>query len=124
MHPSTPDDLSALLDTQRTLESELRLLPPDPESAIAAGQAVLAFAARESEAFSCLAALVDEAAHRDLAREHAEMAEDLTLLEWLLTSGEDDKDVAVLSSSLVRRMREHIERDGRLLRRALRMSHT
>ena len=122
MHPSTPGDLSELLQTQRALEDELRLLPPGVDSALAAGHAVLAFAARETEAFSLLQSLLDPAAHQDLARQHAEIAEDLTLLEWLLTSGEDERDVDVLSRSLVRRMREHVERDGRLLVRALRLS--
>lgn len=122
MPASIPGDLPALLETQRALEAELRLLPPDVGSALAAGQAVLAFADREAEAFSSLEALLDPAAHQDLAREHAEIAEDLTLLEWLLTSGEDAKDVDVLSRSLVRRMREHVERDGRLLVRALRLA--
>ena len=66
-----------------------------------------------------LTTLLDPAVHAELAREHEEFAEDLQLLRWLLDTTPESPDVAVLTASLVRRMRQHTERDGRLLARAI-----
>jgi hypothetical protein len=122
MLPSAPADLAALLDLQRTLEAQLRRLPDRAQNTLLVGRAVLEFAERESEASSVLEALLDPAAYQDLEREHGEIAGDLALLEWLVSSGENPQDVPVLSRSLMRRMRDHVERDGRLLLRGLRLS--
>jgi hypothetical protein len=66
-----------------------------------------------------LLAALDPSIHRDMAREHEEFAEDLELLRWLLETTPDSPDLVVLTESLVRRMRQHVERDGRLLARAV-----
>jgi len=110
--------LSALLAEQRDLEGRIRELQASPSDALAVGEALLAFAAREDEAFSTLAPLLDPAAHAELAAEHQQFAEDLELLEWLLRTTPGSPDVPMLTMSLIRRMRQHIDRDGRLLARA------
>ena len=79
---------------------------------------MLAFADCEDEAFLGLASLLDPAARHEFIAEHRQIAEDLTLLDWLLHTTPDSPDVAVLTASLLRRMRQHIARDGRLLARA------
>jgi hypothetical protein len=90
-----------------------------PREALAAGEALLAFAKHEDEAFSALTPLLDPAARAELCAEHEQIAEDLELLGWLLRTAPDSSDLPVLTTSLVRRMRRHIDRDGRLLARAV-----
>lgn len=110
--------LAALLQEQRALEQRINGLGPCAEETLVVGGALLAFAGREDEAFSTLAPLIDPAARQELAAEHRQIAEDLTLLDWLVRTTPASPDIAVLTASLVRRMREHIDRDGRLLARA------
>jgi hypothetical protein len=110
--------LAALLAEQRELEARLHGLEGDPLQVLAVGDALLSFAARENEAFDALAALLDPAVEAELTDEHRQFAEDLELLEWLLQATPDSPDVAMLSASLVRRMRQHIDRDGRLFSQA------
>lgn len=119
MQPSSAQStLAALLDEQRALEERIHRLEACPEDALVVGEALLGFAAREESAFSAVARLLDPAVQRDLAGEHEQIAEDLQLLEWLLRTTPDSPDVTVLTTSLLRRMRQHIDRDGRLLARA------
>ena len=108
----------ALLEGQRALEARIHALAPCPEDALVLGDALLAFAGREDTAFSAVARLLDPAAQQELAAEHQQIADDLTLLDWLVRSTPDSPDVIVLTSALVHRMRQHIDRDGRLLARA------
>ncbi|HJR60577.1 MAG TPA: hypothetical protein VJ813_14295 [Vicinamibacterales bacterium] len=116
--------LAVLLAEQRELEERVHRLEPCAEAALMIGYYVLAFAAREDEAFAALAPLLDPAARQELAADHHQIAEDLALLEWLLSNGTDSPDIAVLTSSLIRRMRQHVDRDGRLLARAAGMLGT
>lgn len=118
MHSTGPSVLTVLLAEQRDLETCIHGLEGDPRHVLAAGEALLSFAAREHEAFDALAPLLDPAVEAELTSEHQQFAEDLELLEWLLESTPDSPDVAMLSASLVRRMRQHIDRDGRLLTQA------
>lgn len=113
-----PSLLAALLDEQRDLEGRIHELQTSPAETLAVGGALLAFAAREDEAFSALAPLLDPAVHAEMTAEHEQFAEDLDLLEWLLRTTPASPDVPVLTASLIRRMRQHIDRDGRLLARA------
>ena len=110
--------LAALIAEQRGLEGRIAVLQESPTEALALGDALLAFAAREDEAFAALAPLLDPAAQAELAAEHQQFAEDLELLEWLLRTTPASPDIPVLTTSLIRRMRQHIDRDGRLLSRA------
>lgn len=119
MHPSSAlSALAVLLAEQRAIEARIHDRTPCPEEALIVGDALLAFASREDRAFSALAPLLDPAAQQELAAEHQRIAEDLTLLDWLVRTTPDSSDVIVLTTSLVQRMRQHIERDGRLLARA------
>ena len=113
--------LAAWSLAQRALEERLHDRCACPEDALAAGRALLAFADCEDEAFLGLASLLDPAARQEFVAEHQLIAEDLTLLDWLLQTTPDSPDVAVLTDSLLRRMRQHIDRDGRLLKRAARL---
>src|SRR5688500_6665878 len=115
---SAQSTLAALLAEQRALEEQIDRLEARPEDALVVGQALLGFAAREESAFSAVTRLLDPAVQRDLAGEHEQIAEDLQLLEWLVRTTPDSPDVTVLTTSLLRRMRQHIDRDGRLLARA------
>jgi hypothetical protein len=110
-HPA----LAAWSRAQRALEERLHNRCMCPEDALVAGRALLAFADYEDEAFSGLATLLDPAARQDFVTEHHQIAEDLTLLESLLHTTPDSPDVAELTASLLRRMRQHLDRDGRLL---------
>jgi hypothetical protein len=123
MQPSSEQStLAALLEEQRALEQQVHSVGECAEEALVVGQAVLAFAAREDHAFSALAPLLDPAVQQELADEHQEIAEDLGLLGWLVATTPDSPDVNVLTTSLLRRMRQHIDRDGRLLVRAAAMN--
>jgi len=110
--------LAALLAEQHDLEARIHRLEGDPRQVLAVGDAVLSFASRENEAFDALTPLLDPAVEAELTSEHRQFAEDLELLEWLLQTTPDSPDVAMLSASLIRRMRQHIDRDGRLLSQA------
>jgi hypothetical protein len=110
--------LAALLAEQRDLEARIHELEGDPRQVMAVGAALLAFAAREHEAFEALAPLLDPAVEAELSGEHRQFADDLDLLQWLLQTTPASPDVAMLSTSLICRMRQHIDRDGRLLSRA------
>ena len=114
-HPS----FASLLAEQQELVTQVLNLYPAPREVLEAGAAVLRFAEREEQAFASVAPLLDPAVRQELAAEHRQFAEDLELLEWLIETTPDSPDVAVLTTSLIRRMRQHIERDGRLLSRAV-----
>lgn len=113
--------LGKLLESHRDIEERIRAIAASPEDVLSVGQDVLAFASREDEAFSSLTTLIDPDVRAELAAEHRRLAEDLELLEWLMRTSPDSPDVGVLADALVRRMREHLHRDGRLLARAIRM---
>ena len=110
--------LGTLIEEQRELEARIHDLHASPRDTLIVGESLLAFAAREDEAFSVLTPLLDPVVQAELAAEHHRIADDLELLEWLLQASPMSPDVAVLTASLVRRMRQHINRDGRLLSRA------
>ena len=110
--------LDALIAEHRDLQMHIEGLLASPRETLAAGEALLAFAKHENEAFSALTPLLDPAARAELCAEHEQIAEDLELLRWLLRTAPDSSDLTVLTTSLVRRMRRHIDRDSRLLARA------
>jgi hypothetical protein len=112
------DRRSALATLLEELGARIDHATPRPEEAVAIGEALLTFAGREDDLFSALAPLLDPAARQDLAAEHHRIAEDLALLDWLVRTTPDSPDVPILTTSLLRRMRLHIDRDERLLARA------
>ena len=115
--------LISLLAEQRDLEERLQH-QRGPVETLALGRALLRFAARESAAFQTLAPLLDPAVQRDLATEHRQIADDLDLLAWMVQTTPDSGDVPVLANSLGQRMQHHINRDGRLLSRAVALAQT
>lgn len=111
--------LATLVDSQRAIETLVRRAGHSPQEVLEIGRQVLQFAEREEEAFRSLLPLMDNAVRTVLATEHEQFSEDLRLLEWLLVHTPDSPDVPALAGSLARRMTDHLERDGRLLARAV-----
>jgi hypothetical protein len=120
--PSAQCTLAALLSEQRALEAQIHGLVPCVEDMLVVGRALLAFAEREEKAFAAVTSLLDPAVHQDLAAEHQRLDEDLQLLDWLVRTTPESPDVPVLTASLLTRMQQHIDRDGRLLTRACGLS--
>jgi hypothetical protein len=117
-----PDTLSRLLAIQQALEARTTAVEQAPASVLEVGKAVLDFASSEEEAFFPILPLLDPAVRSELGDEHEQLAEDLQLLEWLVSTTPDSPDVGTLSDALARRMHAHVARDGRLLAHALRLS--
>lgn len=115
-------ELQRLMDLQRILEERASGLRASASDVLEVGAAVLEFAKREEAAFFPLLPLLDPAALAELGGEHEHLGEDLQLLEWLVSTTPDSPDVGTLAEAIVRRMRSHIARDGRLLARAERMA--
>ena len=119
MESSLPrDTLVTLLAEQRALEEQVHDLRLSAPQTLRVGEALLAFARREDQAFSAVAPLLDPVVQLGLEVEHRQFEEDLQLLEWLVNTTPKSPDVLVLTVSLRMRMRQHVERDGRLLARA------
>ncbi len=119
MEPSLPrETLVTLLAEQRALEEQVHDLRLSATQTLRVGQALLAFARREDQAFSAVAPLLDPVVRLGLEVEHRQFEEDLQLLEWLVKTTPESPDVLVLTVSLRMRMRQHVDRDGRLLARA------
>lgn len=110
--------LTALMAEQQALEEQVHDLRLGAEQTLRVGNALLSFAQREDQAFSAVASLLDPIVQQDLAREHRQLEEDLQLLDWLVQTTPDSPDILVLTVSLRTRMRQHVDRDGRLLSRA------
>jgi hypothetical protein len=113
-----------VLQEHRTLVSALDISPLTPREVIAVGRSLLAFAGTEGTSLRVLLSLLEPAVRDDLATEHERLADDLALLEWLIESAPGSPDVTTLADSLIRRMREHVSRDGRLLEQAARLGAT
>jgi hypothetical protein len=109
---------NALGRAVRALDELTRSLDNSPRQVLAAGAALLDFASHEEDTFATLLPLIDPSARIDLAAEHERLAEDLDLLDWLVSTSPDSPDVAVLSESLARRIWHHANRDRRLLERS------
>jgi hypothetical protein len=118
---SVRGDLEALIAQQRALLARLNAAPPTAGEILRLGQEVLRFAEYEEHAFFPILPLLDPIARAELAHEHDEILEDLKLVEWLLATTPDSPDVAILTEAVARKVRNHVERDGRLLERASRL---
>ncbi len=114
--------LNRLLDLQRALEARTLAVEPSAAAVLEVGRAVLEFASSEEEAFFPLLPLLDPAVRSELGEEHEQLAEDLQLLQWLVSTTPDSPDVASLAGALARRMHTHVARDGRLLAHAVRLA--
>jgi hypothetical protein len=111
-----------MLQEHRGLAIALATPSLTPGEVVALGRSLLAFARREGQSLAVLLSMLEPAVRDDLAAEHERLADDLALLAWLMEAAPQSPDVAMLAESLVRRMREHVSRDGRLLERAARLS--
>lgn len=119
---ASPAEIQRLMRLQEILAERTSGLGVSPAEVLEVGAAVLEFAEREESAFFPLLPLLDPAARAELGGEHVQLAEDLQLLEWLISTTPDSPDVATLAEAIARRMRSHIARDGRLLAQAARMA--
>lgn len=119
---TTRVDLERLIDQQQALLARLEPLHPSAQEILRLGAEVLEFAEREEDAFFPLLPLLDPIARAELGHEHDEIGEDLKLLEWLLATTPDSPDVEILAAAVIRKLRNHVERDGRLLLRASRLT--
>jgi hypothetical protein len=115
-------EIERLMALQRMLETRTSGLGASATDVLKAGAAVLEFAGREEAVFFPLLPLLDPAAKAELGGEHEQLAEDLELLDWLVTTTPESPDIGMLAEAIARRMRAHIERDGRLLAQAARMA--
>jgi len=93
-----------------------------PVQVLEVGRALLKVAENEEDALAALAPMLDPVVWRELHDQHTQLADDLSLLDWLLKATPDSPDVTMLAGSLISRMRAHVERDCRLLDQACRMS--
>jgi hemerythrin HHE cation binding domain-containing protein len=116
------DDLEALLEQQRALLARLDALEPSAAEVLELGAEVLRFAEQEERAFFPLLPLLDPIARAELGHEHDELTEDLELLEWLVATTPESPDVEILAHALIKRVRNHVDRDGRLLLRASKLT--
>lgn len=119
---TTRDDVEELLARQGALLTRLDGLRGDAGKVLELGTDVLRFAEEEERAFFPLLPLLDPIARAELTHEHGEIGEDLKLLEWLLATTPDSPDVEILAAAVERKVRNHVERDGRLLLRASRLT--
>lgn len=110
-----------MLQEHRGLVTALDRSPLTPAEVIALGRSLLAFAGTEGQSLAVLLSMLEPAVRDDLAAEHERLEDDLALLAWLMEAAPESPDVVALADSLVRRMREHVCRDGRLLERAARL---
>lgn len=107
-----------MLQEHRGLAIALDKSSITPAEVIALGRSLLAFAGTDGQSLAVLLSMLEPAVREDLAGEHQRLADDLALLAWLMEAAPESPDIAALADSLVRRMREHVSRDGRLLERA------
>lgn len=111
-----------MLQEHRGLAAALDRSSLSPEDVISLGRSLLSFAGTEGQSLAVLLSMLEPAVRDDLAAEHERLEDDLALLAWLIEAAPESPDIADLSESLVRRMRDHVSRDGRLLERAARLS--
>lgn len=114
--------VSRMLQEHRGLATALDKSPLTPAEVIALGRSLLAFAGKEGQSLAVMLSMLEPAVRDDLAGEHERLKDDLALLGWLMEAAPESADVAALADSLVRRMREHVSRDRRLLERAARIA--
>lgn len=87
----------------------------DPEAVLQLGAAVVLHGLVEELHLFALHRLLDPSVRDELRAEHDRIEETLSLLEELLAEPVPSDDLAALTAALARRLREHVERDGRVL---------
>mgnify|MGYP003406488325 FL=1 len=85
-----------------------------PGAVLDLGAAVLFHGAVERELLFPLNPLLDFEVQTEYARRHAQLADDLALLESLAETDPDSPDVEILCSALLSRLKQHIAQDDRV----------
>ena len=116
---SSREALLSLARSQSAVEQAAHRIDARPGDVLVVGRMLLRLAEHEQEALRPLLPLLDPAVRAILEAEHQQIDEDLALLDWLAATDSDSPDIAVLTTSLTRRIREHLGRDRRLLDRAM-----
>jgi hypothetical protein len=122
MDSPTAADLERLIALEESVRTRLAAVAENPAAVLAAGQEVLDFAALEERLFFPILPLLDVHAREQLGDEHRLLADDLQLLHHLIATSPESPDVDTLASALTRRLRDHMERDSRLLAQGLRLA--
>ena len=115
-------DLERLAAFEHDVSDRLALVEKNPAAVLDAGREVLAFAAIEERLLFPILPLLDPVARAELSIEHEHLADDMQLLESLITGSPESPDVAALASALADRLRAHLARDGRLIAQAVRLA--
>ena len=121
MATSSAKDLEDLAAFQRSVSQRLADADENPAAVLVAGAEVLAFAQVEERLFFPIVPLLDPLVSAELEHEHEQLADDLQLLQSLFTADRECPDAATLATALARRLRSHLERDGRLIAHAIRL---
>ena len=117
MAPSPhPDLLLRVAREHRRLERlAATVRETEPDVVLQLGAAVVLHGLVEELYLFALHRLLDPAVREELRADHDRIEETLSLLEELLADPDPGDDLPVLTAALARRLREHVERDGRLL---------
>ena len=114
-------DLEDLAAFQGSVSRRLEDADENPAAVLAAGAEVLAFAQVEERLLFPIVPLLDPSVRAELEHEHEQLADDLQLLQSLFTADPECPDAATLATAVARRLRSHLERDGRLIAHAIRL---
>jgi hypothetical protein len=117
MRVTTPDSaLEAAVRQHRALLSSAADTRPDDVGAVLdLGVAVSELGRLERDCVFGAARYVSAAVIESLVAEHVELAEHLACLDELRHAEPQSDDLAVMCEAMLRRLREHLERDERVL---------
>lgn len=96
-----------------------RTSPADPAAVLDLGATVLVHRALQVARASRILSWLDPVVSARIAEEQERLGEDLELLRELLESKSQSADAAALSGALVRRLRDQLQHDERVLHRPL-----
>ena len=112
----TPDLLRRAAREHRRLERLAATVgDDDPGAVLQLGSAVVLHGLFEEIHLFQVHRLLDPSVRDELRVDHDRIGEDLALLEDLLAEGSPCDDLPPLTAALARHLREHVERDGRVL---------
>lgn len=114
--PSPPALLRRAVREHRRLERQATATgASDPADVLRLGSAVLMHGLFEEAHLLAAHPLLDPSVRAGLLRENEELGESVDLLEELLATAAPSDDLTALTSALYRRLRDHVERDRRVL---------
>jgi hypothetical protein len=109
--------VSRVVHAHQRLMRRLATAKPNPADVLNLGTAVILHGTLERRWLIGLRPLLDRAAAAQLDEEHVRLEEDLELLESIFETCPDSPDVGPLCGALLDRLREHVDRDERVLYR-------